>query len=60
MNLLLAMDLGTGSYSTSLALVGVVGFTAAVVLGSIAWYNSKRPKGWEGKSRPEIVPEIEK
>lgn len=54
------MDLGTGSYSTSLALVGVVGFTAAVVLGSIAWYNSKRPKGWEGKSRPEIVPEIEK
>ncbi len=37
-----------------------VGFVAAVVIGSIAWYNSKRPAGWEHKERPDIVPEIEK
>lgn len=60
MTLLLAMDIGSDSYSVSLGLVGVVGFFAAVALGSIAWYNSKRPKGWEGKERPDIVPEIEK
>lgn len=60
MNLILAMDLGSESYAISLNLIGIVGFAAAVGLGSIAWYNSKRPKGWEDKSRPEIVPEIEK
>ncbi|MEB3268611.1 MAG: hypothetical protein VKJ09_08735 [Leptolyngbya sp.] len=36
-----------------------VGFVAAVILGSIAWYNSKRPAGWEDKERPDIVPEID-
>jgi hypothetical protein len=36
----------------------VFGFGAAITLGSIAWYNSKRPLGWEGKARPDIVPEI--
>jgi len=24
---------------------------------SIAWYNSKRPVGWENKERPDVVPE---
>jgi hypothetical protein len=38
--------------------VYVVGFIAAVSIGSIAWYNSKRPPGWEDKSRPDVVPEI--
>jgi len=38
--------------------VYVVGFIAAVAIGSIAWYNSKRPAGWEDKSRPDIVPEV--
>jgi len=47
-------------YASSLVTVGVVGFIAAVTIGSIAWYNSKRPTGWEGKERPEIVPDIEK
>lgn len=37
----------------------VVGFIAATIIGSIAWYNSKRPAGWENKERPDIVPEIE-
>lgn len=47
-------------YAFSLTTVGIVGFVAATVIGSIAWYNSKRPVGWEGKERPDIVPDIEK
>ena len=47
-------------YSFSLATVGIVGFIAATVIGSIAWYNSKRPVGWENKERPDIVPDVEK
>ena len=47
-------------YSLSLTTVGIVGFIAATVLGSIAWYNSKRPVGWENKERPDVVPDIEK
>ena len=38
----------------------VVGFVAAVSIGSIAWYNSKRPPGWEAKERPDFVPEVDK
>jgi hypothetical protein len=38
----------------------IFGFGAAVTLGSIAWYNSKRPVGWADKGRPDIVPEIHK
>lgn len=41
-----------------LPMVIVFGFGAAVTLGSIAWYNSKRPLGWEDKKRPEIVPKV--
>ena len=48
------------AYSSFLTIVGVVGFIAAVGIGSIAWYNSKRPVGWEGKERPDIVPDLEK
>ncbi len=40
--------------------VYVAGFIAAVTIGSIAWYNSKRPAGWEDKERPSVVPKIEK
>lgn len=35
-----------------------VGFIAAVGLGSIAFYNSKRPVGWENKARPNFVPKV--
>jgi hypothetical protein len=41
-------------------MVLVVGFIAAVTIGSIAWYNSKRPPGWEAKERPNFVPKIDK
>jgi len=47
-------------YSLFLNIVGVIGFAAAIGIGSVAWYNSKRPAGWEGKERPDIVPEIDK
>ncbi|PMB17964.1 photosystem II assembly protein Psb35 [Fischerella thermalis] len=40
--------------------VYVIGFIAAVTIGSIAWYNSKRPVGWEDKERPDFVPKVEK
>ena len=47
-------------FPISATLVYVVGFIAAVSIGSIAWYNSKRPVGWEDKDRPDIVPEVQK
>jgi hypothetical protein len=47
-------------YSIALPLLFGLGFIAAVTFGSIAWYNSKRPLGWEDKKRPDIVPEIKK
>lgn len=47
-------------YVSSLMILGGLGFLVAVGLGSIAWYNSKRPVGWEDKERPDIVPEIDK
>lgn len=46
------------NFPVSAIAVMVVGFIAAVSLGSIAWYNSKRPTGWEDKERPEIVPDL--
>lgn len=47
-----------GTFPLYFTLVYVVGFIAAVTIGSIAWYNSKRPAGWEDAKRPDIVPEI--
>lgn len=39
-------------------LVYVVGFIAAVGIGSLAWYNSKRPPGWEDAARPDFMPDV--
>ncbi|MBW4697718.1 MAG: hypothetical protein KME03_07440 [Aphanocapsa lilacina HA4352-LM1] len=36
----------------------VVGFIAAVTFGSVAWYNSKRPPGWEAAKKPDVVPDL--
>ncbi|MBW4583112.1 MAG: hypothetical protein KME42_26385 [Tildeniella nuda ZEHNDER 1965/U140] len=62
MNILMVADaVGTGmQFPVSFTAVYVVGFIAAVSIGSIAWYNSKRPPGWEGKDRPDAVPEVKK
>lgn len=42
------------------AAVVIVGFIAAVTIGSMAWYNSKRPPGWEDAERPDYVPKVNK
>ncbi len=60
MTLLLEAITEEAPYALSLTTVGIVGFIAAVTIGSIAWYNSKRPVGWEDKERPDVVPKVEK
>ncbi len=45
--------------SDALIAVVVIGFLAATGIGSVAWYNSKRPPGWEEKKRPAVVPDVE-
>lgn len=55
MNLLLAT---AGDFPISFVIVYVVGFIAAVTIGSIAWYNSKRPAGWENAEKPDYVPDV--
>ncbi|USR93135.1 hypothetical protein NEA10_08265 [Phormidium yuhuli AB48] len=55
------MDVAGASGSSGLSLftlVYVVGFLAAVIGGSLAWYNSKRPPGWEDAERPSIIPDL--
>jgi hypothetical protein len=47
-----------GELPLAFTAVYVVGFIAAVGIGSIAWYNSKRPAGWEGRDRPDFVPKV--
>ena len=48
-----------GQFPTYFVAVYVVGFIAAVTIGSIAWYNSKRPAGWENADRPDFIPKME-
>ncbi len=57
---LMQVDAASAPYFSTVTILGIVGFIAAVSIGSIAWYNSKRPVGWEDKERPDIVPEVEK
>lgn len=47
-------------FPVAFTVVLVLGFIAATTIGSVAWYNSKRPVGWEDKDRPDIVPEVDK
>lgn len=59
MNYLLEAATVTGrQFPLAFTLVYIVGFIAAVSIGSIAWYNSKRPAGWEDKDRPDFIPNI--
>lgn len=50
----------TPHFPVAAALTLAVGFIAAVSIGSIAWYNSKRPVGWNDKERPNIIPDLNK
>lgn len=56
---ILMQTVESAPYMSTLSVLVGVGFMVAVTIGSIAWYNSKRPAGWEDKERPDIVPEIE-
>jgi hypothetical protein len=56
---LLEVATNATNFPVSAVAVMVVGFIAAVSLGSVAWYNSKRPPGWENKQRPDIVPDLD-
>ncbi len=47
------------AFPPSLMIVVGVGFLAATILGSIAWYNSRKPIGWQGKEKPDFVPDID-
>ncbi len=60
MNLLLAVAESAGPhFPYAFTAVYVIGFIAAVSIGSIAWYNSKRPVGWEDKQRPDFIPDVD-
>ncbi|MBF2018726.1 MAG: hypothetical protein IGR93_01080 [Hydrococcus sp. C42_A2020_068] len=48
----------SGKFPVYFVAVYVIGFIAAVTIGSIAWYNSKRPVGWEDAKKPDYLPEI--
>lgn len=57
--ILLQVATGEGSsFPFAFTAVYVIGFIAAVSIGSLAWYNSKRPPGWEDKERPDVVPDV--
>lgn len=58
MNGLIAAASAGMHFPVAFTAVYVVGFIAAVTIGSIAWYNSKRPAGWEDKERPDFIPEV--
>ena len=54
------LSIAIATFPTMTVLYGtmILGFIAAVTLGSIAWYNSTRPPGWQDKERPNIIPKI--
>jgi hypothetical protein len=56
--LMAAAAVAGGKFPVAFVAVYVVGFIAAVTIGSIAWYNSKRPPGWEDAERPGIIPQV--
>lgn len=60
MNILMEVTASASHFPFSAVAVLGIGFLAAVTIGSIAWYNSKRPVGWKDKERPDIVPEVDK
>ncbi len=63
MNFLLAA-IDKASYNSYLqailTFVSIGGFLAAAIIGSIGWYNSKRPAGWEDAETPGWVPKVAK
>lgn len=50
--------IATHSFPVAFVAVYGVGFLAAVFIGLIALYNSKRPPGLEDAERPSIIPKL--
>lgn len=50
----------SATLNSTLVFLLVGGFIVAVVAGSIAWYNSKKPAGWEDAEKPDWVPDVDK
>ncbi len=38
--------------------VMLTGLVSSVFIGYVAWFNSKRPPGWEDAQRPGYIPKI--
>lgn len=55
----LLLETTAGKFPVYFVAVYIVGFIAAVTIGSLAWYNSKRPVGWEDSDRPDYVPKLD-
>ncbi|RMD70039.1 MAG: hypothetical protein D6822_04660 [Cyanobacteria bacterium J149] len=54
MELLIQLTAETSHFPVTAVSVLIVGFIAAVGIGSIAWYNSNRVVGWKGEGeKPE-------
>lgn len=49
MPLFLEVAANAPHFPISATIALAVGFVAAASIGSIAWYNSKRPVGWKDK-----------
>ncbi len=47
-----------GEFPVYFVIVYIVGLVAAVSIGLIAWFNSKRPVGWETSERPNFIPDL--
>lgn len=60
MYLLIAETTTQGSHFPFWAIFSLaLGFVFAVSIGSLAWYNSKRPVGWKDKQRPDFLPKVD-
>jgi hypothetical protein len=57
-NLTVPIDTADPFAAAMLPAVLIIGFVAAAGIGTLAWYNSKRPPGWENKERPDVVPKV--
>lgn len=49
----------SATLNSTLIFILVGGFIVAIVAGSIAWYNSKKPTGWEDAEKPNWVPKVD-
>ena len=53
-------SLAAKSFPTYFVLVYAVGLVAAIAIGLVAFFNSKRPVGWENAKKPDIIPDLAK